>query len=339
MMEGKPKYRGVAERPVETRPETSETSRAGQAGRPKKPKLNWKSLLAAAVAIVIVWQLYHAFISGGKTSNPGARGQAPPATTGVQTPTPKPTPTPTVTLGGHAVPATGGASIILNPGLVSPGGHVGIFGRGFRPRDPVVVSLSTSRSRAGTVVGRGRASATGMLITGFSLPSSSLGQSAAVVARGLSGEKASAQLITAGGGGNVTIVGKPAGKPGTTRGVNPTRLRPGQTVRVFWGRVAGTPAATFTADSTGNVRASLRVGVAPVGNTSLVLIGTRTQTTATAPYLMLAMYPSTAMHPWALKAGHSVSFTGGGFAPGEQVLIYLNSTSGMPALTTTAGNS
>jgi hypothetical protein len=54
---------------------------------------------------------------------------------------------------------------------------------------------------------------------------------------------------------------------------------------------------------------------------------------------MLAMYPSTAMHPWALKAGHGVSFTGGGFAPGEQVLIYVNSASGVPALTTTAGNS
>src|SRR5260221_13680415 len=70
MMEGKPKYRGVAERPVETRPETSETSRAGQAGRPKKPKLNWKSLLAAAVAIVIVRQLHHPFIGGGEAPPP-----------------------------------------------------------------------------------------------------------------------------------------------------------------------------------------------------------------------------------------------------------------------------
>src|SRR5260221_6148833 len=152
MMQSKPKYRGAAERPVETRPEPSEPSRAGQTGRPKKSKLNWKSLLAAAVAVVIVWQLYHAFISG-KTSSSGARGQAPPATTGVQTPTPKPTPTPTVTLGGHAVPATGGASIILNPGLVSPGGHVGIFGSGFRPRDPVVLSLSTSLHPPATAVG------------------------------------------------------------------------------------------------------------------------------------------------------------------------------------------
>jgi hypothetical protein len=334
MMESKPRYRDVAERPVETGLEASETSGAGG---PRKRKLPWKPLLAAAIVIVIVWQLYHAFVSG-KTSSSGQRGQAPSATTGAPTPTAKPTPTPTVTLGGHAVPATGGASIVLNPGLVSPGGHVGIFGSGFHPRDSVVVSLVTSHSRAGTVVGRGTASATGLLITGFSLPASSLGQSATVVAQGLGGEKASAQLITAGGVGSVTIVGKPAGRPGTTVTINGTGFGPGETVHVFWGRVAGTPAATLTADTAGNVRAALRVGVAPVGNTSLVLIGTRTQTTATAPYLMLAMYPSTAMHPWALKAGHTVSFTGGGFAPGEQVLIYLNSSSGVPALTATANN-
>src|SRR5262249_19593377 len=48
---------------------------------------------------------------------------------------------------------------------------------------------------------------------------------------------------------------------------------------------------------------------------------------------------TTAMHPWAAKAGHPVGFTGSGFVPGEQVLIYLNSTNGMPALTTTANNS
>jgi hypothetical protein len=51
---------------------------------------------------------------------------------------------------------------------------------------------------------------------------------------------------------------------------------------------------------------------------------------------MLGMYPSTIMHPWAAKAGRPVGFTGGGFVPGEQVLIYLNSTNGMPAMTTTA---
>src|SRR5260370_4667874 len=84
--------------------------------------------------------------------------------------------------------------------------------------------------------------------------------------------------------------------------------------------------------------ASVPVGGAAGGNTTLVRVGTKTQTTATAPYVLLAMSPSTVMHPWAAKAGHPVGFRGGGFVPGEQILIYLNSTSGMPALTTTAGS-
>ena len=73
-MESKPKYRDVAERPVEIGPETGETSRPGG---PKRRKVSRKSLLAAAVAIVIVWQLYHALVQGGKTSNAGARSHAP----------------------------------------------------------------------------------------------------------------------------------------------------------------------------------------------------------------------------------------------------------------------
>lgn len=337
-MESKPRYRDVAERPVErqeARPETSE------AGRPRKPKFNWKALLAAAVAIVIVWQLYHAFIAGGKSSNSGARGQAPQTTTGAHTsaPAPKPTPTPTVTLGGHKVSAASGPVIVLNPGLVAPGGKVGVVGSGFQPRAAVVVSLVQSSSRTGTVVARGYTSKWGSLYTGFTMPQSQVGGSATVVVRTASGQTASTKLVTPGGVGSVTIVGKAAGKPGSTVGISATGFGPGEKVHVYWGRVAGTPAATLTADSAGHIMASVPVGVAPVGPTTLVLVGTRTQTTATAAYQMLGMYPTTAMHPWAAKAGHPVGFTGGGFVPGEQVLIYLNSTNGMPALTTTANNS
>src|SRR5258708_10747562 len=112
MREGTPKKRG-AERPPqttpETRPETSpetrQTSRAGQAGKPGKPKLNWKTLLAPAIAVVIVWQLYHAFIAGGESSNHGQR-RPPQATTGPPTPAPRPQPTPqpTASVARHTSP-------------------------------------------------------------------------------------------------------------------------------------------------------------------------------------------------------------------------------------------
>jgi hypothetical protein len=333
-MQSKPRYRDVAERPVEPRPETSEISRPD---KPKKSKLNWKSLLAAAVAVVIVWQLYHAFIAGGK-SNTGARSQGPSASSGApqSTPVPKPTPTPTVTLGGHKISAASGPVIVLNPGLVAPGGKVGVVGSGFQPGTAVTVSLVLSGSRTGTVVGRGYTSKWGSLYSGFTMPQSQVGGSATVIVTTAGGQTASTKLVTPGGVGSVTIVGKAAGKPGSTVGISATGFGPGEKVHVFWGRVAGTPADTLTADSAGHIMAQVPVGVAPVGPTTLVLVGTRTQTTATAAYQMLGMYPSTIMHPWAAKAGHPVGFTGGGFVPGEQVLIYLNSTNGMPAMTTTA---
>jgi hypothetical protein len=336
-MQSKPRYRDVAERPAETRPEASEISKAGTPGKPKKPKLNWKSLLAAAVVAVILWQLYSAFISGGKTSG-GARSQGPATATGAPTakPIPKPTPTPTVTLGGHKISAASGPVIVLNPGLVAPGGKVGVVGSGFQPGTAVTVSLVLSGSRTGTVVGRGYTSKWGSLYSGFTMPQSQVGGSATVVVTTAGGQTAYTKLVTPGGVGSVTIVGKAAGKPGSTVGISATGFGPGEKVHVFWGRVAGTPADTLTADSAGHIMAQVPVGVAPVGPTTLVLVGTRTQTTATAAYQMLGMYPTTVMHPWAAKAGHPVGFTGGGFVPGEQVLIYLNSTNGMPAMTTTA---
>lgn len=338
-MESKPRYRDVAERPAETRPETKQTSGPGKAGKPKKSKLNWKSLLAAAVAVVIGWQLYHAFIAGGKASNPGARSHGP-AATGAPTarPTPKPTPTPTVTLGGHKISAASGPVIVLNPGLVAPGGKVGVVGSGFQPHTAVSVSLMQSGSRTGAVVARGYTSKWGSLYTAFTMPQSQVGGSATVVVTTAGGQTAATKLVTPGGVGSVTIVGKAAGKPGSTVGISATGFGPGEKVHVFWGRVAGTPADTLTADSAGHIMAQVPVGVAPVGPTTLVLVGTKTQTTATAAYQMLGMYPTTVMHPWAAKAGHPVGFTGGGFVPGEQVLIYLNSTNGMPAMTTTANS-
>ncbi|HEX4661299.1 MAG TPA: hypothetical protein VH307_28220 [Streptosporangiaceae bacterium] len=330
-MESKPKERVIVEHPVEIETETTETS------RPKRRKAGWKSLLAVAIVIVIVWQLYHAFIQGGKTSNAGSRSQQPGAT-GTAPPTPKPTPTPTVTLGGHPVSAASGPVIILNPGLVAPGGKVGVVGSGFSPHAAVVVSLVLSGSRTGTVVARTGTSKWGGLYSGFTMPASLVGGSATVVAKAANGQTATAKLVTPGGVGSVKIVGKAAGPPGSTVTVSATGFGPGEKIHVFWGRVAGTPASILTAGSNGDVSASVPVGVAPVGPTTLVLVGTRTQTTATAAYQMIGMYPTTVMHPWAVKAGHPVGFTGSGFVPGEQVLIFLNSTGGMPALTTTAGS-
>jgi hypothetical protein len=297
---------------------------------PKRNNLNWKSVLFLA------WQVIHVISQSHNKNTSASRGPAP---TSSSAPTPAPTPTPTVTIGGHRVAATAGPSIVLNPGLVAPGSYVAVDGAGFTPRTSVVVWLRPPHSSKGTVIAHGEAARDGTFITGFKMPASSAANGGSVVAQDSSdGKTATANLITAGGVATAKIVGKAAGHPGSRVTVSATGFGPGETVNVYWGRVSGTPVATITTDTAGRIgAASIPVGVAPVGNTTLVLIGMRTHTTATVPYLMLGLYPSAVMHPYAVKAGHGITMTGTGFAPGEQVLIFLNSSNGVPALTATAG--
>jgi hypothetical protein len=210
-----------------------------------------------------------------------------------------------------------------------------------RPGASVVVYLRQPHSTKGAVVAHGKTGRNGTFITGFKMPTTGTGNGGSVVAEDVkSGKTATADLVTAGGVATAKIVGKAAGHPGNHVTVTATGFGPGEKVNVYWGRVSGTPAATVTAAPSGGIGpTTIPVGVAPVGNTTLVLVGQRTHTTATVPYLMLGLYPSSAMHPYAIRAGHSVTFTGNGFAPSEQILIYLNGSGGVPAMTATASSS
>jgi hypothetical protein len=317
-------------------------TRSGGGKRPpgKKKQFNWKAVIGVVVAAVVIWQLFHVLTEPSGKSASSSHS----ATSGPAAPSVPPTPTPTVTLGGHPVAAGSGPAIILNPGLVAPGGHVQVEGSGFDPGASVTVyleqgskSTKSTKSVKSTVVAHGKAAKWGIVSTGFNMPPTVNTSSAKVVAQEAGGKKtATASLAAPGGVGTASIIGKAAGQPGAVITVNATGFGPGEPVNVYWGRTSGTPAAQLTADSSGDIRAPIKVGIAPVGPTTLVLVGQRTKTTATAPYLMLGLYPSTVPHPYALKAGHNMTFTGHGFAPNEQVLIYLNANRGVPALTATA---
>jgi len=310
---------------------------AGGSPDKKRRKIGWKQLIAVAVGVVIIWQVGKAVSQTGKSAKAAASTTSSAAPTFV--PTSRATPRPTVTLGGQAVSANGGPVILVNPGLVAPGGVVNVQGSGFDPSVSVAVWLRPPRSNTGTLVARGMTSKYGTLNTGFTMPAST-GATATLVAQEAGGTKtAIAQIVTPIGVGHVVIDGKSAGKPGDTVTVSASGFGPGEKVDVFWGRVAGTPAATLTADGSGSIsEASVPVGVAPTGSTTLVLVGEKTKTTATAPYQMLGLYPVITPHPYAVQPGHSVTLSGSGFAPDEQVLVYLNAVSGTPALTATANS-
>jgi len=303
----------------------------------KRRKVGWKRLAAAAVAVVVVWQVAHVVTQTRKASSAAASDVSSAAPSLV--PTSRPSPVPAVTFGREAVAAGGGPVILVNPGLVAPGGQVSIDGSGFSPSSSVVVWMRAPNASTGTVVARGTTSKYGTLSTGFTMPDSLTGTTATLLAQQAGGATATAQIVTPIGVGRVVVDGKSAGKPGDTVTVSASGFGPNEKVDVFWGRVAGTPAATLTASGGGSISyASIPVGVAPVGPTTLVLVGETTRTTATAPYQMLGLYPVLTPHPYAVQAGHPVNLTGTGFAPGEQVLLYLNAASGTPALTATANS-
>ena len=307
---------------------------------PKKRsgKSKWKPVLAGLVVVVLGYEGVHVFTGGGgKAVNASSSGSPSASATSA---IPSPTPSTRVTLGGHSVAAGGQPILLLNPGLVAPGGQVSVQGSGFDPGATVEVRLLAKRSSQGTEVAMGKTNKTGSLFTEFTMPSSASGSDMTVVAQENGSTKsATAQLVSPAGAASASIVGKAAGQPGDTVTVSATGFGPGETVNVFWGRMNGTPAATLTADGSGSIsRASVKVGVAPVGPTTLVLVGTKTDATATAPYQMLGLYPSTTPHPYAVLSGKTMTYTGSGFAPGEQVLIYFNASGGMPALTVQASS-
>jgi hypothetical protein len=318
------------ERPQQQRQEQPQEQPGGPKHGQKKSKLNWKTLLTVAVVVVVLWQLVHVFTHSHSKVPAGAQQSSVPSTTT------KPTPAPTVTLGGHRVAAGNGPVVILNPGLVSPGGHVEVVGSGFAPKIAATVYLKAGKSAK--AVAHTYTSRVGQVITGFVFPTGSTAAKATVIAQA-GGRQASASLVTPGGMATAKIYGKAAGKPGDHVTVNASGFTPGEKVNAYWGRVNGTPAATLTATSAGTLAmASVPVGIAPVGPTTLVLVGTKSHATATAPYQMLGLYPSVTMHPWAARAGSPVTFTGSGFAPSEPILIYLDANSGTPALTATASS-
>jgi hypothetical protein len=326
----------VAENPA--RPRNAEGPPPQNPPAKKSGKSKWKPVVAGLVVLVILYEGVHVFTGGGGKAVKAGSSSSPSAS--ATSAIPRPSPSTRVTLGGHSVAASGQPILLLNPGLVAPGGQVSVQASGFDPGATVTVRLLAKRSSQGTQVAMGKANKTGLLFTQFTMPSSASGSGMTVVAQEQGSSKsATAQLVSPVGAASASIVGKAAGQPGDTVTVSATGFGPGETVNVYWGRMNGTPAATLTADGSGSIsRASVRVGVAPVGPTTLVLVGAKTDATATAPYQMLGLYPSTTPHPYAVLSGKTMTYTGSGFAPGERVLIYFNASSGMPALTVQASS-
>lgn len=301
------------------------------------PRSKWKTIGFAVAAALLLFALVRAMLGGSDQGaldttggQPGAKKPLPP---------PKENKPPTALVEGARIPVSGPV-ITLNPGLVRQGAKVGINGVGFDTRAFVDVEFTVAGAKqsqpvAGAPVGRN-----GSFNAEFTVPPMPGADKAVVTARQRgSGKVATADAVVPGGVAFAAL-SKETGRPGEQLNVSGSGFQPGEKVNVHWGRIDGPPSEQLSTDKNGSLNnAPLKVGVTPVGNGTLLLIGDRSKTTATAPFIMQGLYPTVTVQPYAMKAGQRLEVSGEGFAPREPVLLYINSSGGEPAMRIPAGDS
>jgi hypothetical protein len=314
-----------------------------------KSLINWKTVVAVVVVLLVLGPIARQLMSrggsekavdttgAGRASNqPSAAQSAAPAPTSPNRSgkTAKPT---TVNVDGQLIPTASQPTILLNPGLVRPGTKVAVSGFGFDAGGVVDVVLQTTGSASQSPVTLAKTDKNGSFTASFAMPEGVATRGPTVLARERNSDKtAKAQAVVSAGLGSMKV-GKQVGKPGDRVLLTGAGFGAGEEVKVYWGVLSGPPAQTLQADQSGNIgQASVRVPVVPVGNSTLALIGGKSQTVATSPFIVLGLYPTLSVAPYALRASNRVGFSGRGFGPDERVLVYVNSTAGAPVMTVQA---
>jgi hypothetical protein len=297
----------------------------------RMPKWSWKKVVLAVVGALIVVSVARSLLplggSGDKSVDVTGEGGRP--GTGVKAQQPQRT----VELDGKKIPVGGGPIAVLNPGLARPGAKVGVNASGFDPGASVQVLLSTKGGK-GKSVASAKADKSGVVATDFTFPVGSANEGAQVVTvqQGNGDKVAKAELVVQAGVGLLKL-SDDTGAPGTTLTADAEGFLPKEKVNVYWGRISGTPSATLQADEAGRLsRAPIKVGVGAVGDNTVIMIGEQSKTAAIAPFTLLGLYPTAATKPFAAKPAQRIGISGGGFAPGERVLVYFNGASGTPGL-------
>ncbi|MET7400674.1 hypothetical protein ABZS66_45065 [Dactylosporangium sp. NPDC005572] len=325
---------------------TSPANRRKKSLRRRKIKISPRRLLLAAAAAFLLLMVGRSVLPAMGIEAPGLPkfGSEPTP----DTPQTKAPPAPTIDLNGVLVHGGDTPMITLNPGLVRLGGTVTVSGNGFDQGSMVDVFLgpqadAAPKPKKGKAtpaaadqpkqVGTAKAGKYGVFTLNFTFPNKMTTPVLEVTAQARGSDKvAKADAAVAQGAGQATLSAV-VGKPGDTINLTAKGFSPGEQLNVFWGRINGTPNLTLTADEDGSVgKTPIKVGVTAVGQTSLVVVGKTSGAAASAPFQVLRLYPSIKLAPYAVKATQKISFSGSGFAPGERVLVRLNSAGGQPVM-------
>jgi hypothetical protein len=290
----------------------------------------WKRVAFGALVLFIVFSVGRSVLPALGIKLPGKLHRP---TTQPSTAIVKSAPPPVVNLNGVPVLGGGKPLITLNPGLVRPGATVSVNGSGFDAGSRVDLLLGDGKSPKAKQMATVTATKDGMIASSLPFPSElgSGGNTREVTAQQRNSDNVAKAEATLAQGTAQAKLSAAAGRPGDAVSLSAQGFANGEDLGVYWGRVTGDPSVVLHSDDGGSVsKVSVQVGVAPVGTSSLFLVGRKSGAAASVPFQVLGLYPTITVKPYAVKAAQRVNFSGKGFVPGERVLVHVNSAGGAP---------
>ena len=223
--------------------------------------------------------------------------------------------------------------LLLNPAAAAPGSAIGVAGSGFDAGSTIdLFMLKNEQDEEGTSLGFAQADQSGSFGgVSFVIPDDIGGGSFIIEARQENSDNKARAVGQVRASSPAVTFGTQVGKAGDEVTISGKGFANGEKVDVYLNTINSQPIVSYVAGDGGTLnRASLKIPYAPAGNNSFIIVGEKSQSPVTIPFLMLNFYPSAGISAYAAKADTTLSFSGTDFGPGERVLVYLNSTSVAP---------
>jgi hypothetical protein len=224
-----------------------------------------------------------------------------------------------------------GASIQLAAPYVTPDSPLRVMALGFLSGEPLSATIDDMQGHIYEHLTLHADQGGGLHETSLALPVR-LGAGAyrLIVAGSTSHRKASATFQMRNIPPTVTLDAYTA-TPGQIVGFTGNGFIPGEMVTVYLG-ASSAPLFRTTVTTMGAVSGHLAIPKIPAGTYTLTLIGKISQLPASVGFSVQQFRPWVVLDRYTLAPGQSEGFIAHGFAPGEQVFVYLNSLHGTPAL-------
>jgi hypothetical protein len=121
-------------------------------------------------------------------------------------------------------------------------------------------------------------------------------------------------------------------KPGQDFGFAGSGFLPNETVAVRLGSPTGQRVAAVRANARGDVTGHVTIPLMPAGTYALYFVGQASQTPTSVGLNIQGFHPWVTLDTYAPSPHMRLGFRGEDFAPGEEVLVYLNRQGGEPVV-------